>query len=202
MRNVWLRVGGAMCNDLVARPGDSPAARTWRDHDHAYTFCRSGHHSDGTTTPNEMHVHAPVPQIVAALTDDALIRRCGPPRRGPSVTATTCGSSWAATLTSSIHDRPHSGNGRRHLGVTACVEPDWVDTLPTFSVRTEPRRNFRHRVPPRRVATRACVLRPVLCRLEPLHAEPAPVPRDRRRPTERAARHVGLMLANLRPLRA
>jgi len=84
----------------------------------------------------EMQVHAPLPQIIAALTDDALIRRW-----------------WTAATRSERHgddvrlfmgvDAPlvdftieHApGASAVTWAVTACVEPDWVGTTPSFSAR-------------------------------------------------------------------
>ena len=84
----------------------------------------------------EMRVHAPLPQIIAALTDDALIRRW-----------------WTAATRSERHDddvrlfmggdvplvdfsiEHTAGTGAVTWAVTACMEPDWIGTKPSFSVR-------------------------------------------------------------------
>jgi len=85
-------------------------------------------------TPTKCMCMRPCPQIVAALTDDALIRRWWDrPRRGPSVTATTCGSFHGRRRSPRrFHDRPHSGNGV----VTWAVTHAWNRTGSTPSPRS------------------------------------------------------------------
>ncbi len=141
-----------------------------------------------------MQVDVPLPQILAALTDDAVISRwwtaaTRSERHGDEVRLFAGGDASFVDFT--VEHSP--GTGEVAWAVTACVEPDWVGTRPSFSVRAND--DGTHAVGFRHVGLRPALrlLRPVPSRLEPLHAQPAPVPRDRKRPAERAARHLGVM---------
>jgi hypothetical protein len=84
----------------------------------------------------DMQVHAPMPEIIAALTDDALIRSwwtaaTRSERHGDDVALFMGGDAHLVDFT--IEHRP--GTGAVTWAVTACVMDDWVDTLPSFSVR-------------------------------------------------------------------
>ena len=149
----------------------------------------------------DMQVHAPLPQVIEALTDDTVISRwwtaaTRSERDGDEVQL-FMGDGAPVRL---LHARAHvRGRSEVTWTVTDCaVMADWVGTKPSFSVQPNDDGTcsieFRHVG----LRPRAGVLRPVPCRLEPLHAQPAPVPRDRRRPTERASRHVALIWTKLR----
>ena len=83
-----------------------------------------------------MQVDVPLPQIIAALTDDALISRwwtaaTRSERHGDEVRLFAGGDASFVDFT--VEHSP--GTGEVAWAVTACVEPDWVGTRPSFSVR-------------------------------------------------------------------
>jgi len=84
----------------------------------------------------DMQVDVPLPQILAALTDDTVI--CGwwtaatrSERHGDDVQLFAGGDASFVDFTV----EHTSGTGEVAWAVTACVEPDWVGTKPSFSVR-------------------------------------------------------------------
>ena len=84
----------------------------------------------------EMQVQAPLRQIIAAVTDDALIRSwwtaaTRSERHGDDVRLFMGGDAHLVDF--AIEHAP--GTSEVTWAVTACVEPDWVDTMPSFSVR-------------------------------------------------------------------
>lgn len=83
-----------------------------------------------------MQVDVPLPQILAALTDDAVISRwwtaaTRSERHGHDVRLVS--GAGAPFVDFTIEHTP--GTGEVAWAVTACVEPDWVGTKPSFSVR-------------------------------------------------------------------
>ncbi len=84
----------------------------------------------------ELLVHAPVPQVMAAVTDDALILRwwtaaTRSERHGDDVRLFMAGDVFLVDFTI----EHTAGTNAVSWVVTACVEPDWVGTTPSFFVR-------------------------------------------------------------------
>jgi len=84
----------------------------------------------------DMQVDVPLSQIVEALTDDAVIRRwwtaaTRSERHGNDVRLVSGDGDPFVDFT--VEHTP--GTGDVAWVVTACVEPDWVGTTPSFSVR-------------------------------------------------------------------
>jgi hypothetical protein len=83
----------------------------------------------------DMHVDAPPDRVVAAVTDDALIRAwwtaaTSSERHGDDVVLFSGDRQTFVSFT--IHCTP--GIGTVTWAVTACVVDDWVGTTPSFSV--------------------------------------------------------------------
>ncbi len=83
-----------------------------------------------------MQVDVPLPQILAALTDDTVICRwwtaaTRSERHGDDVRLFAGGDASFVDFTI----EHAAGTGEVAWAVTACVEPDWVGTRPSFSVR-------------------------------------------------------------------
>ena len=81
-------------------------------------------------------VRAPLPRVIAAVTDDALIRgwwtaATRSERDGDDVRLFTDDGRLMVEFT--IEHTP--GSGVVTWPVTACVEPDWIGTRPSFSAR-------------------------------------------------------------------
>ena len=84
----------------------------------------------------DMRVDVPLPQILEALTDDAVIRgwwtaATRSERHGNDVRLFSGDNDSFVDFT--VEHTP--GTGDVTWAVTACVEPDWVGTRPSFSVR-------------------------------------------------------------------
>jgi hypothetical protein len=90
-----------------------------------------------------MQVDVPRPQILAALTDDAVIcswwtAATRSERHGDDVSLFRDDASF---VDFTIEHTP--GTGAVAWAVTACIEPDWVGTTPSFSVRPNHDGTFR-----------------------------------------------------------
>lgn len=84
----------------------------------------------------EMQVHAPVAKIIAALTDEGLIRgwwtaAIRSERHGDDVRLFMSNGVLLAGFT--VEHTP--GTDAVAWAVTECVEPDWIGTRPSFSTR-------------------------------------------------------------------
>jgi len=84
----------------------------------------------------ETQVHAPLPEIIAALTDGAVICRwwtaaTRSERHGDKVRLFMAGEVHLVDFT--IEQAP--GTNSVTWAVTACVEPDWIGTTPSFFLR-------------------------------------------------------------------
>ena len=97
---------------------------------------------------HDLRVRATMPDVIAALTDDAVIRRwwtvvTSTARRGDEVQLFMGDGELMVAFT--INSTDHENVS---WAVTACVVPDWVGTTPTFEVHPTPDEScdisFRH----------------------------------------------------------
>ena len=102
----------------------SPSASAVTTTSHDYTNC--------------LEVHAPLPQVIASLTDDAVISRwwtaaTRSERRGHDVRLFMSNGALMAAFT--IEHAP--GTNEVTWAVTACIIADWIGTKPSFTIRPD-----------------------------------------------------------------